>query len=134
MPLCVTPYASGVYVLGCMAKREHFVTSPVDGRFPAGALTRKAPRFLSRARRLAALKPTHISHPQSEAYQLDPRGRWWEQKGEAVAQTPCGPLGCRTLPPRRRKLSVTLVFLNTAAAASGHLLARQPIGVNGAPL
>ena len=43
-PLCSTPYVPGVY-LGCIAKRQLFVTSPVDGRFLAGELTRRDPRF-----------------------------------------------------------------------------------------
>jgi hypothetical protein len=43
------PYVPGVY-LGCIAKRQLFVISPVDGRFLAGELTRRDPRFWPRAR------------------------------------------------------------------------------------
>jgi hypothetical protein len=69
------------YRLGCNLKRPLFVTgrfspcrdreartvvtSTVNGRFPAGELTRRAPSFLPRARWLVAPKPTHISHSQS---------------------------------------------------------------------
>jgi hypothetical protein len=73
------------------------VLVPVVGAFSPGELMLRAPSFLPRARLLSARKPTHISHPQSEAYQLDQRGRWWEQLGERY---PRGPYGIR-LPPQR---------------------------------
>jgi hypothetical protein len=41
------------------------VKVPVDGNSSADELTRRAPRFWSRARGLAAQKPTHTPHPQS---------------------------------------------------------------------
>ena len=49
---------------------------------------------------MAARKPAHIPHPQSEAYQLDQRGWWREQEGEAVARLPAG-LAASALPPQR---------------------------------
>jgi hypothetical protein len=82
IPLCSTPYETGVHVLRCNLKRQLLltgrfspcrdreartvVTSTVNGRFPAGELTRRAPQlFATSAMAGGAEAHPHIAPPKS---------------------------------------------------------------------
>jgi len=91
IPLCVMPYETGVNVLGCNSKRQHFVTGRVSPRplsllgpwlnLPATVDSRRRsdayrpPAFCHKRDGLAARKPTHISHPQSYSWATAGGGR-----------------------------------------------------------
>ena len=49
-PLCTRSVPRAVSQNGSIAKRQLSVISPINGRFLAGELTRRDPRFLPRAR------------------------------------------------------------------------------------
>jgi hypothetical protein len=95
-PLCVTPYATGLHVLGCNTERQHFVRgrfspclpvsaravvkSTVDGRFPAGELICRAPGLFATSAFLGGGEAhSHIEPPEVRPinlYSLPKRTEW----------------------------------------------------------
>jgi hypothetical protein len=70
----------------------------------------------------------HLSPGPVNAVKLATSGTWWEQKGEAVAETPCGPLGSRT--PTTKGLEAvkgTLVLLSEVFVQRRALLLLDPL-------